>query len=215
MLIVGRGESLAESPILVQATEAVLQGSSPKPDPHQVVQALLAAEKTFRQEKPSHPFDLFIGTWRLCFITGTRKTRQKAGIVLGAGRYLPSLIRITLTYDRAQAQDLHSGTFAAGQVINQVDLGILKFKLNGPTKLLPHKPIMAFDFNHLILDLLGIKLIERDIRGGIQATQRFYEERINQQAFFVYFLVQEQLIAARGRGGGLALWGRIPMNEEG
>lgn len=213
---------MAEISILTQAIESVIQGSSPKPAPDRVVQVLLEAEREFRQKKPIYPLDSLLGSWRLCFITGTRKTRQRAGIVLGAGRYIPPLIQISLTYDLPTSEissesSGYSGSQSspveerveAGQVYNQVGLGSLKLKLTGPTKLLKQKPIMAFDFTHLIVSLLGIQIIDRDIRGGSTAAQRFYQERIGKQAFFAYFLVAEQVIAARGRGGGLALWGRL------
>ncbi|MBE9256152.1 hypothetical protein IQ228_01760, partial [Dolichospermum sp. LEGE 00246] len=34
----------------------------------------------------------------------------------------------------------------------------------------------------------------------------FNEQPIAKLAFFAFFLVTEDMIAARGRGGGLALW---------
>ncbi len=99
--------------------------------------------------------------------------------------------------------------FEGGQVQNQVSLGSLKLKLTGPAKLLKRKPIMAFDFTHLLISLFGIQIIDREVREGSTTVQTFYQDKIGKQAFFVYFLVAEHLVAARGRGGGLALWGRI------
>ena len=68
--------------ILEQAAKSNVKLSS-----NEVVAALLAAEKNAKKTKTRYSFTQLIGKWQLCFITGTKKTRQKAGIVLGAGRY--------------------------------------------------------------------------------------------------------------------------------
>jgi hypothetical protein len=47
------------------------------------------------------------------------------------------------------------------------------------------------------------------IRNGRDSEAKFYEESVKEQAFFTYFLVEERCMAARGRGGGLALWTRV------
>ncbi|MEL6333127.1 MAG: hypothetical protein AAFQ76_11110, partial [Cyanobacteria bacterium J06626_26] len=41
-----------------------------------------------------------------------------------------------------------------------------------------------------------------------EADQEFYQQPLKEQAFFKYFWVTDQGIAARGKGGGLALWCR-------
>ena len=56
------------------------------PSPPEVVNGLLEAEKAAKKEKISYSWEDLIGNWRLCFVTGTKKTRKKAGVVLGAGR---------------------------------------------------------------------------------------------------------------------------------
>lgn len=204
---------MAEFPILFQAAEAVLQGSSSRPDPESVVDALLGAEKISRKTRSSHPFTCFIGNWRLCFVTGTQNARRNAGVILGAGRYLPSLLRITLSYSPLSlplppAIDSSADSYEAGRVENQVSLAGFRVTLTGPAKLLPRRTVVAFDFTHLTLHLFGRKIITRAIRGGHEADQTFFQDSIKNQAFFVYFLVQDSIIAARGKGGGLALWAR-------
>ena len=49
----------------------------------------------------------------------------------------------------------------------------------------------------------------QNIRGGKDSDESFFSQNLNQQAFFSYFLVTDKFIAARGRGGGLALWQKI------
>ena len=46
-------------------------------------------------------------------------------------------------------------------------------------------------------------------RGGKAATTDFYSQPIAKLPFFAFFLVTYDFIAARGRGGGLALWVKV------
>lgn len=185
--------------ILEQVANSFLTNSD-LPDSAAVVEALLQAEKEVRHRKNSASFAQLIGTWQLCFITGTKKTRQKAGIVLGAGKYIPKFIKITLTYFLSQEQ---------GRVNNCVEVGGLTFSLTGPTKFLAKKNLLVFDFTQMIVKLFNFKIYQGYIRSGKLKEEKFEQEKISRQAFFAYFLIQDRLIAARGRGGGLALWTRI------
>ena len=166
-----------------------------------VVTALLTAEKEAKKQKINYSFQQLLGTWQLCFITGTKKTRKRAGIVLGAGRYLPRLIKITITYKKDKNAESNRGT-----VENCVDLKLLKLSLTGPVKFLSPQNILAFDFTRMHLELLGITLYNGYIRSGAVKEASFYTDSIKKQAFFTYFFVDKFAIAARGRGGGLALW---------
>lgn len=166
-----------------------------------VVTALLAAEKKAKKQKINYSFEQLLGTWQLCFITGTKKTRKRAGIVLGAGKYLPQLIKITITYKKSEDSKSNRGT-----VENRVDLKLLKLALSGPVKFLTPQNILAFDFTRMHLELLGITLYDGYIRSGTVKEASFYTDSIKKQAFFTYFFVDKFAIAARGRGGGLALW---------
>ena len=179
--------------------------SNSLPSPSQVVNALLEAEKMSKKQKTHYSFPQLVGTWRLHFVTGTKKTRAKAGIVLGAGRYLPKFIKISLSYSDRVLATPPQGT-EAGTVTNTVQIGGLKLALEGPIKFLPQKNILAFDFTRLSVNLFGIQLYQGYIRGGEVKEKEFYREKVGKQAFFAYFLVQDNFIAARGRGGGLALW---------
>ncbi|MDY6902118.1 MAG: hypothetical protein SWZ49_29205, partial [Cyanobacteriota bacterium] len=80
-----------------------LQGKLEKPpESKAVVEALIAAEKTAKQTKINYSFSQLIGNWRLGFITGTKKTRKRAGVVLGAGRFLSKLVKIQLSYSKLE-----------------------------------------------------------------------------------------------------------------
>jgi len=60
----------------------------------------------------------------------------------------------------------------------------------------------------LNLTVFGLKIYDGYIRNGLEKEAKFHETKIKNQAFFSYFLIEDNLIAARGRGGGLALWSR-------
>lgn len=179
--------------------------SNSAPAASQVVESLLTAEKMSKKNKSNYAFKQLLGTWQLRFITGTKKTRAKAGIVLGSGRYLPKFIKITITYsDRLLATPPQN--VQAGTVENVVNFSGLTLALEGPIEFLPQKNILAFDFTRISVKVFNFKLYQGYIRGGKAKEQEFYAEKIGKKAFFAYFLVRDNFIAARGKGGGLALW---------
>jgi len=189
--------------ILEQATK-----SNSKPSADVVVAALLAAEKSAKKTKTRYAFNQLIGHWQLCFITGTKKTRKKAGIVLGAGRYIPQWIaKISIAYAAEPVAEGEENS-EIGRVENSVKVGTMELTLSGPTKFLPNN-ILAFDFTRITVKLLGKTVYQGSIRGGESREAEFLSLSVGKQAFFAYFLVEDGIIAARGRGGGLALWGRI------
>ena len=68
-----------------------LQSKQKLPDASEVVANLLELEKSCRTRDTPDSADL-LGTWDLRFITGTKKTRKKAGVILGAGKYITKLM---------------------------------------------------------------------------------------------------------------------------
>ncbi len=190
--------------IILQQAANYFTDQTNLPSTSAVVTSLLEAEKIAKKEKISYSWKDLIGTWRLCFVTGTKKTRKKAGIVLGAGRYLPRIVKISLHY-------LPQGELSTnqGNVENSVEIGGLQLSLTGPVKFLAPKNILAFDFTRMKVKLFGLTLYDGYIRGGKNKEKSFYTDKISQQAFFSYFYVTNSAIAARGRGGGLALWSKL------
>jgi hypothetical protein len=185
---------------LDQAIEFLITPSAPPPAAKAVVEALLRAEKTAKQTQVRHTYSQLLGTWRLGFITGTKRSRQRAGVILGAGRFLPSWVKIHLSYSQSESSQ------EQGTVQNSVEFGPLQLVLTGPTQFWSKMNILAFDFTRMKVSLFGLKLYDGYIRGGQNREAHFWEQSLKEQAFFTYFLVQNQSIAARGRGGGLALW---------
>ncbi len=175
------------------------------PQPEDVVKTLLEAEKAAKKQKEYHSLQQLCGTWRLHFVTGTKKTRQQAGVVLGAGRYLPQFIKIQIRYSANSNQNTESLS-EMGNVENSVEFAGLTLILTGPIKFLAAKNILAFDFTRITVRVGRLNLYQGYIRGGKRKEKEFEKESLNKQAFFSYFLLEKEIIAARGRGGGLALW---------
>ena len=195
---------------LLQLAANLTTNKSTLPTTSDVVDALLAAEKAAKKEKINYSFTDLLGRWNLRFITGTKKTREKAGIVLGVGQYIPQLIKIQIIYQREDEQMPN-----AGRVKNCVKFAFFNLSLTGPVKFIDKKNILAFDFTTMTVSIFGLKLYDGYIKRGKIKEAEFYQTKISQQAFFSYFLIQKNLIAARGRGGGLALWSReINENNE-
>jgi len=175
-----------------------------RPPVSQLLEFLLTTEKNTKKTKENLTFEALVGTWRLYFITGTQKAKKRAGIVLGKGRYLPSWLKITISYQKNEG--LKPDEFISGTVSNQIVLGAVKLSVNGPIKFFPKTRILAFDFTRLNLTLFNHSLYSGFIRDGERSENNFCQKSIKNQAFFAYFMVTETAIAARGRGGGLAVW---------
>ena len=173
------------------------------PTPTETLSALVMAEKNSRLNKPSYQFEQFVGSWRLFFINGTNQSRSRFANLFADGIYLPAFIPIKISYHASETPN-------QGKVVNTVTVGLVQFTLEGPCKFVPTKQnILAFDFTYLTMFVLGAKIFSRNIRGGKDSDEKFFNDSLKQQAFFSYFLVTDKLIAARGRGGGLALWSKI------
>ena len=199
---------ITELHLLKQAVSLEIDKSD-LPEPSKVVTALLKLEKDAKKKQANPSFTDLIGCWNLRFITGTKKTRKRAGVILGAGKYIPQFINIKITYEGNEKAPLQNrqSTNNTGRVKNSVKLAFMELSLTGPA-MLAHKSIMAFDFTTIKIVALGFKLYDGYIRNGETREASFYHQTIKEQAFFNYFYVSENFIAARGRGGGLALWGR-------
>jgi hypothetical protein len=207
--------------ILQQAAVAWGDRSQPRPSADSLVPALLALETQAKGDRRSFSFDALSGQWRLWFTTGVRK-QSRGGIALGKGFYVPRLAvaRIGFQQPELASSDEHPTTIATpltesqfGTITNQAQVGRLRLELSGPCRYQPKKNLLAFDFTHVTLSLFGRTLYQGSIRGGEAKAKAFPQQRIGTLPFFAFFSITDDYIAARGRGGGLALWireGRSP-----
>ncbi|MBD2137550.1 hypothetical protein H6F32_08120 [Anabaena sp. FACHB-1237] len=195
--------STSQPDFLIPLTQTAIcyRENQPLPPAVIIVDALLQAENYAKKQKVKYNFSLLNGKWRLCFATGTKKARAKGGIILGQGRYVPKFVPIHITF----SSSLENDTMLKGTITNQVQLGSMLLQLSGLTKYLDKKNILAFDFLQMQLSLFTKTIFTKSI-SSTGENQDFHENPIGKLPFFSFFLVTENMIAARGKGGGLALW---------
>lgn len=189
---------------LSEAARAFQARSRQCPDQSAMVKALLEAEQAAKQQRLIYPLEALMGDWQLCF-TAPKKPHLKAGVPIGKGFYAPQLAPAQISFLPAEPSQADA-TIAC--IANQVSLGSLVFKLTGPARYIGKKNLLAFDFTQMQLSVLGRSLLQRPFRSGKTGSTPFVETPIAKLPFFAFFLVADEFIAARGRGGGLALWVR-------
>jgi hypothetical protein len=175
-----------------------------RPASNAVVSALLQAEKAAKQQHLTYPFESLQGQWQLCF-TANRKAHEQNGVAVGKGWFVPTLVPAQISFSAAQ----DAISLDTGEIGNQVQLGPILVRFTGPCRYLGKKNLLSFDFTQIQICLLGRSVYRGSFRGGKAQDQEFYTQAIAKLPFFAFFLVTEQFIAARGRGGGLALWVKV------
>lgn len=179
--------------------EAAASGARPEAKP--VTAALLAAERQTKQQRRQFSPEALLGTWRLRF-SAPKKPTYKAGQPTSGGFYMPGLAEATLGFsrDRDTADQL--------TIQNQLRVGPLKLRFTGPAKFLTKQNLLAFDFVRLQLFVGSLALVNLPIRGK-SAQKNFATTSVGKLPFFAFFAASQSYIAARGRGGGLALWTKV------
>ncbi|NJR20032.1 MAG: hypothetical protein HC785_33210 [Calothrix sp. CSU_2_0] len=185
---------------LIQAAKAYQENSKNRPNANRVVDALIQAEKIAKKQRLIYPLTSLVGKWQLCFATGTRKAQKSGGIILGKGFYIPKFIPAYISFNASDAAENQ------GEITNQIQLGLLSIKLSGLSQYLENKNILGFDFHQMEITFFNLKLYNGKLPGSKTQTSNFYDASIAKLPFFAFFLITEDFIAARGRGGGLALW---------
>jgi hypothetical protein len=101
---------------------------------------------------------------------------------------------------RGLAARLEIGADQEGLLLsNAVNLGVLELRFRGRGRLQGKRPLLLFSFDHLQLSLGGWRLVERRLPAPAAQRMPFFA-LIHRDA--------SGWLAARGRGGGLALWSR-------
>lgn len=177
---------------------ASLRSKSDRPEAKEVVKALLQAEKAAKQQKLVYPLESLFGQWRLCF-TAPKNAHFKSGVALGKGFYVPQIAPAQISFYSSQ-------NLGEARITNSVQFGSLQLKLTGPARYLDKKNLLMFDFTQVEILLFNRAIYSGGFRGGKLKDADFYKRSVAKAPFFAFFRVTEDLIAARGRGGGLALW---------
>jgi hypothetical protein len=161
-----------------------------RPSTSEVIEALRSTEKALKKTPVPIPLAAIEGTWRLQFASGAKKTKR--GLKLGKGYYWPSWVYAAISFE------------ATGKIQNQLRLGGLEIRFTGPCRAHDKQNIVVFDFTQLQV-LIGEKVLySRSINK--YPVEEFGARSIAKLPFFVFLWANEQAIAARGRGGGLAIW---------
>jgi hypothetical protein len=158
---------------------------------------LLAAEKISRQEGSGLTPEALGAEWRLDQLWGKQRT---APPMAGAAAVLRSL-KATLS--------IRPGTGPTSlRLLNSVQLGPLKLHFEGPGQLSGRRPLLVFWFEKLEVRLGAWLLIQRALPKPAEAKLPFFALIASRSTRGSSSGThgEERWLAARGRGGGLALW---------
>lgn len=161
------------------------------PKANRLTQALLKAEKAARavQIDPQ----ALLGSWQLRF-TAPKKPRLQDNQPTSSGFYIPRGLRAEICFLPQQEP-------TAIAIQNSLTIGPLRMIFRGNAQPIGKRNVLAFEFTHLQINFAALTIYQRKL-GPSQLSQAS-----NQRApFFAFFAAHETYIAARGRGGGIALW---------
>jgi hypothetical protein len=193
--------SNSQAAALVDKAIAAHFGGLPRPDGSKLTAALLELEKDAKQNRLMIPQSALVGSWRLCF-SASKKAKYQSGQPTGSGFYIPkwAIARITFAANDTPETPL--------SVANELHIGPLKVSFTGPARYPGKKNLLVFDFTELTVQGFGLTVYQGAVGRKKRAGQSFMEVAIAQLPFFAFFTATEEYIAARGRGGGLAIWAR-------
>ena len=145
---------------------------------------LLTRERQVRHQGSGINAEDLIGCWQLQTIwpKGQSDANALSGWLL---RSLGASLEISLADDKGL------------RLRNAVNLGALTLQFNGPGELAGGRPLLSFHFEQVRLTLGAITLLQRSLPAPAAKRTPFFA-LIHRDA--------GGWLAARGRGGGLALW---------
>jgi hypothetical protein len=176
---------------------------------------LLALERQSRQSGSGLSREALLGTWIL------QRTWPR-------GRSTPADLASTLLRGLAASLSLSAPTAAAGtaapaatastteipslEIINSVRLGPLELRFCGEARLQGRRPLLLFRFLRLQLRLGALALLDRPL----PADAPFSSLPVAGLPFFALIAADPEgsWLAARGKGGGLALWQRAAATPQ-
>eukprot|EP00192_Tetraselmis_astigmatica_P005362 CAMPEP_0117674522 /NCGR_PEP_ID=MMETSP0804-20121206/15089_1 /TAXON_ID=1074897 /ORGANISM="Tetraselmis astigmatica, Strain CCMP880" /LENGTH=529 /DNA_ID=CAMNT_0005483409 /DNA_START=75 /DNA_END=1664 /DNA_ORIENTATION=- len=153
------------------------------------------------------------GRWRLQWTTGTAKVSANVNRK-GDGSYFP--VRAEQSFD-----------VGSMRIRNGIYLGPLSFYFDGPFKWDDLRGVLEFTFTRVSLALGSLGPWSKEIQASDWEDLKAGEEQVTSGRgkvtstkgkrkavpFFKFVLADGEVIAARGRGGGLALWRRVGEPE--
>ena len=150
---------------------------------------LLAAERLSRQKGSGLTPEALGAEWRLDQLWG----RQRTAPPMAAAAALLRSLKATLS--------IRPGTEPTSlRIHNSVQLGLLQIVFEGPGQLRGRRPLLVFWFEQLEVRLGPWLLLQRVLPKPAEAKLPFFALIASGTNG------EERWLAARGRGGGLALW---------
>lgn len=186
--------------------EAAAKRSAYVDDVYASIASLEKAKKADRRVNGSE----LNGKWRLVYTSGTKKVAANLNRAGFGGSYFP--------IPAVQSFDVSNG-----RIRNGIYLGPIKFFFDGPFVWREKLSMLEFTFTKVSLGLgpLGpwsvdiddgkwdaVKMAEQTASEGQGKVERGKGSKPGANPFFKFVHTDDECIAARGRGGGLALWAR-------
>lgn len=181
------------------------------PPPATTIAALLQVEKAAKQHRHSYPLAALLGDWQLGFTTTGKVTLRQGVVTQSRGFYLPRLIQAQISFIPVPPPPESPGIEPDLAMRNQLRMGPLSFQVEGPARYLAPRNLLAFDVNRAQLRVGGLPLYQGAFPNRRAQTGSFQNCPLAQLPFFSFFWVTSTAIAARGRGGGLAIWVRADL----
>lgn len=149
---------------------------------------LRALEVKSRHKGSGLEWEALIGDWRVEYVWNKESTHPSpvAGSLL---RAMEATLQIQSYEDRQLV------------LCNSIKLGFFKLSFHGPGRLEHRRPLLTFHFDRLIISFAGQTLFSLGLP----------KPAANREPFFALIASSRldaggRWLAARGRGGGLALW---------
>jgi hypothetical protein len=204
--------SAVESAALVAAAStmilkrATMPSSVRRPNARTVANALVQLERVQKRNKAKTDIAQLVGQWQLT-VTSSESTykAQRAGIKNPFGRplYFPLQTRQTFIPDSDPAC-LETGIFD-----NAIFALGCVFRVRGPYRWIALANRLEFTASSMSLRVGGLPPFEaRNLDGplGVRTAKTL--------PFFTFFLARNGVAAARCRSGGVALYTRVPKDQE-
>lgn len=188
--------------ILKHAAKAYLEGGR-KPSPVVVREAILQLEKVQKRNKIKSDVAKLYGQWRLIF-TGDKTIQNPVTRAL----FFP--IRAHQTFNRKDDDD--DDAHKDGEFDNAVIIipSFLFFRIVGPMRWVSKANRMEFSVDRLVLKIGPFEWI----KNGLDKEGYSLEGRTAKTLpFFTFFSIRDDILVARGRSGGIALYYRVPDDE--
>lgn len=188
--------------VVANAATAFQANQSQRPEGTTLTAALLELEKEAKHNHQVIPQEALLGKWRLCFSAG-KQARYKSGEPVGSGFYIPkvAIAHITFTPDTDNPEQL--------TIANELCIGPFQIRFTGPARYPGKKNLLAFDFTYMEVRCLKLPLYRGTVASKQREGRSFEATAIAKLPFFAFFAATENYTAARGRGGGLAIWVKV------